>query len=160
MENNNTISIEYLIDVLEPKGLDFENIGKSLARKENQWYEILDKVKSKETGLELLENLEYAKEYFKNKDFSKYIDTRIRKQEYEVIKALISIVTEGVVDKSEKEDKLYQYIKEEIGFKNLGFKSFPMPIVPLYENITIENIVDMIKIVGLENEVNFSNDKE
>lgn len=157
MENSN-ISIEYLIDVLGPKGLDFENIGKSLARKGNKWYEILDKVKSKETGLELLENLEYAKEHFKNEDFSKYIDTRVRKQEYEVIKALLSILTEDIVDKSEKEDELYGYIDEKIGFQNLGFKSFPMPMLPRYENINMIHIVDMLKIIGLDNEVNFNND--
>ncbi|NFO32478.1 hypothetical protein FDB37_02425 [Clostridium botulinum] len=155
MENSN-ISIEYLIDVLDPKELDFENIGRSLAQKENKWYEILDKVKNKETGLELLENLEYAKGHFKNEIFFKYIDTRVRKQEYEVIKALISTITEDIVDKHEKEDKLYQYIKEEIGFQNLGFKSFPMPILPRYENITIENVINMLKIIGLEKEVNFN----
>ncbi|MBY6931866.1 hypothetical protein [Clostridium botulinum] len=155
MENSN-ISIEYLIDVLDPKELDFENIGRSLAQKENKWYEILDKVKNKENGLELLENLEYAKGHFKNEIFFKYIDTRVRKQEYEVIKALISTITEDIVDKHEKEDKLYQYIKEEIGFQNLGFKSFPMPILPRYENITIENVINMLKIIGLEKEVNFN----
>ncbi|MBY6836265.1 hypothetical protein FDG50_01815 [Clostridium botulinum] len=155
MENSN-ISIKYLIDVLDPKELDFENIGRSLAQKENKWYEILDKVKNKETGLELLENLEYAKGHFKNEIFFKYIDTRVRKQEYEVIKALISTITEDIVDKHEKEDKLYQYIKEEIGFQNLGFKSFPMPILPRYENITIENVINMLKIIGLEKEVNFN----
>ena len=153
---NNKISIEYLIDILGPKGLDFENIGKSLAQKENQWYGILEKVKSKETGLELLENLEYAKEHFKSEDFSKYIDIRVRKHEYEVIKVLNAIVSEDSIDKSEKDYVLYEYIKEEIGFQNLGFKSFPMPILPQYENITIENIIDMLKIIGLDNEVNFN----
>lgn len=154
---NNKISVECLINLLEPKQLDFENIGRSLAEKENKWYSILDEVKTKEIGLKLLDNLQYANGYFKNEDYFKYVDRRVRKQEYEVIKALISITTEDSADKSEKDDMLYKYIEKEIRFQNLGFKKFPMPILPQYENITDKNIIDMLKIIGLENEINFNN---
>lgn len=148
------IILKTLRDIFDINNIDIDNIGKSLAEKENKWYNLLSKVKTKESGILLIKKLEFIREEIKKKEYFEYANIDIRKKEYEVIKSLIPFIKNNSIEVEDLKKLLYEYIEKNVGLKNFGFKVFLMPIIPDYKNIDDSNLEDMIKIIGLENEFN------
>lgn len=141
--DNNKFSFDNLENILLFKDL-------SIFEANMKWYKILENVDSERSGIELLRKLEDENLKLKLEIGFEYINRQIRKKEFEVIGRITQIVAIDWSDKDRKNALIDRYVVNEIGTKNLGFKNFPQPIVPEYENITIKHIDKMMEIIGVK----------